>query len=143
MNIVRPYDRGRKCRGNQFTGLAQAVLIFTAAMLCCLVFQGCAEKKAVIVVKGSPEERGGVQGECRLGEYCGKITEALCSNDIEDIMERAALDTFQKEEFRNLICSGDFDAQAVEKYCSSLPPDTRLSLYRAFEQFGYYINGYG
>ena len=123
--------------------IAQSMLIFMAAVLCSAIFQGCAEQKAVVVVKGSPEEKGGVQGECRLGEYCGRITEALCSQDLENVMDRAALDTFQKEEFRNLICSGEFNAQAVEKYCSSLPPDTRLRLYRAFEQFGYYINGYG
>ncbi len=104
---------------------------------------GCAEKRALVVVKGSPEERGGVQGQCRLGEYCGKITDALCSRDLKEIMDRAALDTFQKEELRTLICSGQSDTAAVEQYCSSLPDDTRMRLYGAFEQYGYHINGYG
>ncbi len=125
------------------TRLVPTVLVLIATALLLGLFQGCAEKKAVIVVKGSPEEKGGVQGECILGEYCGSITDALCSEDLENIMDRAALDTFQKEEFRSLICSGEFDARAVEEYCSSLSPDTRLRLYRAFEQYGYYINGYG
>ncbi len=108
-----------------------------------LLLNGCAEKRAILVVKGSPEEKGGVQGECKLGEYCGRITDGLCSKDLNEIIDLADLDTFQSEELYNLICSGDYDAQTVEKYCSSLPEETRQRLYRAFEQYGYYINGYG
>ncbi len=123
--------------------LISAVMVLIALLMLVITVQGCADKKALIVVKGSPEERGGVQGQCRLGEYCGKITDALCSKDLEEIMERASLDTFQKEELHALICSGQSDTAAVEKYCSSLPDDIRMRLYRAFEQYGYHINGYG
>ncbi len=120
------------------------ILLFAGIVFLCLSFmQGCAEKKAIVVVKGSPEEKGGVQGECRLGEYCKSVTDKLCSEDLEKIIEQADLDMFQHDELFRLICSGEGNAQSVEEYCASLPDETRQRLYRAFEYYGYYINGYG
>ncbi len=119
------------------------LLLLAVIFATCLALPGCARKKALILTKGSVDERGGVKGECRLGEYCGSISDELCSRDLDKIMERAGLDTFQKDELRSLVCSGEHDTAEVEEYCSSLDEETRARLYRAFEQYGYYINGYG
>ena len=104
---------------------------------------GCT-KKAVIVSKGAPEEREGYKGMCVLGEEKhNSVYDELCQGDLQKIVKHSKLDQFQQEELLRLICGGESDPEAIQRFYFSLPDEVRVDLIHAFDRYGYNLHGYG
>jgi len=67
----------------------------------------------------------------------------LCTRDLSGILEMSGLDPGEKGEIQRLLCTSSGSPEKFKKFFSQLTPRQRSALTRAFEFFGYEINGYG
>ncbi len=100
-----------------------------------------------VIVTASPEVMAD-SNDCfaLLGtpiESGGPILKKLCSSDIDKIISFARIEDEHGQKIRELICSPVATPEAFKKYFSSLSAQEKTRLIKAFEFYGYNINGYG
>ena len=76
-------------------------------------------------------------------ESGGPILKKLYSSDLDKIISFARIKDEHGQKIRELICSPSATPEAFKKYFSSLPAQEKARLIKAFEFYGYNINGYG
>jgi hypothetical protein len=121
-------------------------IILTAMLLTLLAFGsvGCSSQKAIMISKGRPEERGGVQGATMLGASGNnRLKQELCNSDIDRILDRTSMNTFERQEFKEKMCGINTSEEEAAEYFNSLPLETKREFERACEHYGYYLNDYG
>ena len=105
---------------------------------------GCSPQKALLISKGSPDERAGLQGATMLGASSNdRFKQELCNSDIDRILDRTSMDTFEREKFKEKMCGINTSVQEAAEYFNSLPIETRREFERACEHYGYHLNDYG
>ncbi len=115
-----------------------AILSFIGLLL------GSCTKRGVIVTKGAPEEREGYQGWIMLGDADGShIYNELCTRDLARIISMASLDPDEGQQLSNAICGSDPSPAKAKAFYDRLSDPKRVDLFKAFEFYGYHINGYG
>ncbi len=122
------------------TGLLFIILFFLLALQSC-------SKKAVIVT-ADPNIIKGCDGSfVMLGSSQdgpgNLLIQKLCTRDIAHILELAGIDLEKRKEIHRLICSSSSSPERFKEFFSNLSLKERQSVIRAFELFGYEINGYG
>ncbi len=109
-----------------------------------LMAGGCAQH-SIIVSKGAPEVKGGYKGLCVLGdlEHTNSVLDALCSGDLEQILDHTSLTFVQRDEFIEASCGQEASPKKVYELYTQLPDEQKGELVRAFELLGYHLHGYG
>ena len=114
-------------------------------LIIAFILVSCA-RQAVMVTTDSKDSGSSHESYAILGdsvETGGALLHELCSSDIEKIISFAHLKPDHGKKIKALICEPSASPQAFKKYFYSLPSKEKARLIRAFEFYGYNINGYG
>ncbi len=131
-----------KCK--QKIGHAGLLLLVLSVLSACLT---CSCSRQAVIVTASPEViKGSSDCFALLGapvEEGGPILEKLCSRDIDKILTFARIGEEHGLKIKELICSAGTSPASFKEFFTSLPSQEKARLIKAFEFYGYDINGYG
>ena len=69
--------------------------------------------------------------------------DALCGGDLKKILASTSLDLDQQQKLNSYICGGGNSVKALQDFFFGLPDSSRIQLKRAFELYGYKLQGFG
>ena len=127
---------------SKYPSFSKKVMLLSLAIL---LLAACSRQ--AVIVTADPEVMAD-SNDCfaLLGtpiESGGPILKKLCSSDLDKIISFARIKEEHGQKIRELICSPNATPETFKKYFSSLTAQEKARLIKAFEFYGYNINGYG
>ena len=119
--------------------LIQVIFFMTLA----IIASGCGQR-AVIVTSTHWLGMASLERTTLLGSpEKGKDRQALCNTYLKKILASTSLNQEKRQKIYSYICSDKNYISEFYNFFYNLPDDQRVEIERAFDHYGYYIQGYG
>ncbi|MDA8161316.1 MAG: hypothetical protein M0022_00195 [Desulfobacteraceae bacterium] len=126
--------------------ISSKITLFTPALLLAagIVLAGCSKPAVILTSKHdlgmASKERLTVLGKSGSSSI---DKETLCGGDLNKILGSTSLDPAQQQKLTSYICGGQDSVKALHDFYFSLPDSSRIELKKAFELYGYELQGFG